>query len=373
MRRRPWLWLSIALVAFGCAAWLMTCGEVHEVPPWSRTTKRVDFPRSMRSQEYVRQRDRRRPLARPVVPPEEGDGRLPIDDPVLRALPPLGRGAVIVVEANALRHSPLGELFVDCMNRRDHEWLDDVQEDWGVNLLEDLDRVAVSDDVLMLAGHFGAAEWAEIFGDRQRESYGDAVIYSAEGADGVPTTSAGWAIWNDELVLTAQSREGLEAAIDRLDGRARAVPPIGEEQTYGEVYGVLSADAIAALLTADQAEMADALREVVDRIELHVDATSDVAMVAAFQGHESDRLTDLAKSIGAALAVARMTAASQGDEELAELLGFARIQASDGSFNLELALPQALLAEHLRAVCDAQQRVSEPLEPTLDTLGASGK
>jgi hypothetical protein len=80
------------------------------------------------------------------------------------------------------------------------------------------------------------------------------------------------------------------------------------------------------------------------------------------QGPGSDELKDVAKSLGAALAVARFKAKADGEEELAELLELARVNPNgSGNFNLELAVPLEMLKRKM-AFC----------QPPADTPGPPG-
>ena len=64
-------------------------------------------------------------------------------------------------------------------------------------------------------------------------------------------------------------------------------------------------------------------------------------MVADVAGPGGQDLDDLSKSFGAALAVGRIKAKSDGDgdEKLAELLDYAKVSPGSGQFTVEVALP----------------------------------
>jgi hypothetical protein len=79
------------------------------------------------------------------------------------------------------------------------------------------------------------------------------------------------------------------------------------------------------------------------RIELHVDAMQDVAAVVRVHGEDPAALSDLARTLGGAIAAGRLEAQASGDAKLAELLDGARVSPEDGRFSLELALPAATL------------------------------
>jgi hypothetical protein len=78
-------------------------------------------------------------------------------------------------------------------------------------------------------------------------------------------------------------------------------------------------------------------------VELHADAMSDVAVTARVSGQDGAAIEDLARALGAALAVARVEARASGERELAELLDHARVARGGEGFSLELALPAELL------------------------------
>ena len=118
-----------------------------------------------------------------------------------------------------------------------------------------------------------------------------------------------------------------------MEGRGPDEPSvIPEGSTYGEMYGVLSVEHLARLLPKEQADLAQRLKDVAQNVELHVDASSDVALVAQVRGEDQDKVADLGKSLGAALSVARMRAQAEGEKEMAQLLDFARVQPDGSSF-----------------------------------------
>ncbi|MCC6554179.1 MAG: hypothetical protein IT372_14330 [Polyangiaceae bacterium] len=157
-------------------------------------------------------------------------------------------------------------------------------------------------------------------------------------------------MWGGGMMVASgrpDSAEPVEDAIDRLestDPRPRSI--LQDHQAYGDIYGVLSLEDLSEMLPSDQGALAEKIREVVERVEVHIDASEDVAMVADVAGPGEESMEDLAKSLGAALAVGRIKAQSDGDDNLAELLDDARVkQAQGGYFSMDVALPMDVLKD----------------------------
>jgi hypothetical protein len=85
----------------------------------------------------------------------------------------------------------------------------------------------------------------------------------------------------------------------------------------------------------------------VQDVELHVDASEDVAITAEVAGGVGSEIEDLAKSLGGALSLARLKAQADGEEKLAELLDYAKIRPNGGQFSLDLALPLDVLIRQM--------------------------
>jgi hypothetical protein len=334
MRRARWFALAALLLT--AAVVVMWLGEGEPAP--ARRTP-VEFP-SFRGQEYQRARKRatlvlpsstaaRAPatLASEVGAPEEPPRR----DPFLIALPVKPGAPVVVFEANALRHSRLGERFVACLRAKGADEFSAWERDTGIDPLKDIDRVAFVGDAVVVSGFFDRVRWDQL--GVSPEPYGEAgrIYRSGDGFVGA---------WRDQLLVLSPDAGSARAAIDQLEGRA-LVPETGisEEMTYGEVYGVLPGVAALGLLGPEQGALASRLAAVASRIELHVDAMQDVAAVLRVRGEDAAGLSDLARSLGAALAVARVEAQSTNDQRLADLLENAEVQPAVGEFSLDLALP----------------------------------
>lgn len=337
--RRTGAWLLAAVLLLVATALLAILSEGGVPAP---ALASVEFPRHLRAPEYQRMERRAvLPPARPALA-AAGEPGLPgrRRDPLLWALPADPRKPVVVFEANALRHSRLGELFLGCLGDGDRSAIDDLRK-VGIDPLKDVDRVAVTSDGAVVSGFFDKVRWDEMFDGAEGTRYGnEGTIFRSSPGDPM---AAG--VWRNQLLVFGRDREAVQAALDRVEGRAPASPPIAEEATYGEVYGVLPGEALRALVPAagGPGDLARRLAEVASRVEIHADAMRDVAVTARVSGADRAGLEDLAKAMGAALAVGRVEARASGEREMAELLDHARVSRGGEGFSLELALPAETL------------------------------
>ncbi|HEY6106102.1 MAG TPA: hypothetical protein VIV59_08985, partial [Anaeromyxobacteraceae bacterium] len=350
-RARFWL-LGAALLLL--ATVLVTL--LAEGGPTAPARAAVEFPRHLRAPEYRRME--RRAILPPLPPPAGAPAGGPGEpgrkrDPLLWALPPDPAKPVVVFEANALRHSRLGELFLGCLGEGERKALDDLKG-MGIDPLKDVDRVAVTPEGLAVSGFFDRVRWGEVFVGAEAAAYGrEGTVYQWSLPPEGGRMAA--AVWRNQLLLLGRDREAVRDAVDRVEGRAPVRPPIPEEASYGEVYGVLPGEALRALVPAGtgSGDLARRLAEVASRVELHADAMTDVAVTARVSGQDRAAIEDLARASGAALAVARVEARAGGERDLAELLDHARVARGGEGFSLELALPAETL-ERWFAGCGAR-------------------
>jgi len=362
-KRLLFLWMAILLLAAGVA--LMLYGE--EPAPVTPEVS-VNFPRRLNPEERRRMENRRvLPAARQ---PQDDKPRGPERprDPVLAAL---GSGkSAVVVEANAIRNSPVGKLLLECiLDDSKENPIEELKREAGVDVLQDLDRVALTDDGVIISGHFGNARWDDLFKQRATSGhYGDgATVYHPKATevnlpDGGRVTrqaDSSLATWGGQMVMVGDSDETVRAMIDRVEGRSAVEQPVlNETQTYGEIYGIISADDLAKIFPADQGDLADRFRSIAQRIEVHVDTSSDVGIVADVQGVDTAQVEDLGKSLGAALSVARLGAKEQDEKEMAELLDLAKVRPDGDRFKVEMAIPLEMLEKQL-SKCGERRRERE--------------
>jgi hypothetical protein len=335
--RKKGLWLGLAVLLLALAAYLM-----QDRQPARPTARHApdEFPRQMRAKEQTRNARRKVAIASP-----DGGGSAHLRDPMLAALPPGGPDrTALVFEATALKAMPVGRMFLRCMEQNGRS--ERMEDRLGVGP-DAIERVAFSDDVTILDGDFAKVDWSSLFDGARGDHYGEhGTIY--ENTDPEAGSSAFVANYDGRYVLTGKSRAEVQAAIDRMEGRApEAAPAIPDDEAYGEVYGKLGVEALAKILDRDQPDLADRLRETAQNIDLHADATSDVLLVSQVTGADGNAVTDLGKAFGGALALGRMTAKSGDDQNLAELLEGARVKPQGGAFGVELALPLDLIERAL--------------------------
>jgi len=347
MRRRN-QWLLAAAVLLALAAYLMSRqGQAPDASPRAQ----VEFPRRLRAPEFQRMEKRKTlpPLPSAALASAQETRRR---DPLISALPGNNGGTVLVIEANAIRHSPIGELLVQCFAARGRgDPVAQFQEQTGIDLLKDLDRIAITEKGMIVSGSFQNARWDKTFGEARASSYGEqGAIYSPAPhslPDGGPAEPM-MGIWNGQLIIIGENGDDVRSAVDRVEGRAPVrAPALPEESSYGEIYGVISAEQLAPLISGNDLALAERLRRVAERIEIHVDTRKDVALAAHVSGRDAAAVSDLGKSLGAMLSLARLHPEVRQNPDLAELLDLARIEPGDGHFDLELALPMEFLEKQL--------------------------
>lgn len=342
LMKKRWGFLVVFAALLCLSAFLMSRGDKPKKP---ERALRAEFPRFPQPWEEQRNQ-KRRTLAPPASSAADMDSYRPKRDPLLVALPYEPKTSAVVFEVSALKESPIGQAWLDCMLEKQADEKDKkrgrdrFKEEFGIDLLNDVERVAISSQkVAILSVAQGAADFSRIGWDKR--NFGErAVIYENE------EKSAVFATWGDELVLVGQSVKEIEASIDRLESKAPAHSPvIPDWSAYGDIYGALSPDELADMLPDEQSDIRDKLRNAVNRVDLHVDTSDDVAIVADVNGDSQDDIRDLAKTMGGALSVARVAAANDGDERLRELLDYATIHPNDGRFSIDVALPLEVLKE----------------------------
>jgi hypothetical protein len=353
LKRAGWLLAALGLLAL--AGFLM-------LQPGERRRRReaLEFPRYQRPVEMERQRQRSTLLARPPNPSSSAQPEPPDADPELRLDPVhvalAGQGIGVVLEASAIKDSPLGRMLLACLSPRDGLGLDELEQKVGIRPLEQVDRVAISSNgvdepVLIVSGDVAGFNPAGL---------GDGVAFEPLGAQGRYAEQHGQAValWGGQLLLLGKP-DGVRATLERLEAGAAPEAQSLSAEAYGEMYGTLSGSAASVLLPN---EMRERFRDAAERVNVHVDARDDLLLVAEVYGSKQDALEDLGRVIGAAFALGRLQAAREKEPMLADLLDESRVIPGAGSFQIEMALPLATIQEQL-GECAKGGSALEPRAP----------
>ena len=113
MKSRSNRWLILGAILLCLGAWMMSQDDEVTVGK----APQIDFPKYLTEDELVRLEKRRmQPMNFPTTA-EEGDDERDMEprDPVLRAFGAGDNKSILVFEANAIRHSALGEGFLNCL------------------------------------------------------------------------------------------------------------------------------------------------------------------------------------------------------------------------------------------------------------------
>lgn len=351
-RRVRWPWLAVAALLLALGAWLMLGNEPAPRPP----PPQVTLPRRMTKDEKVRGEARQTWV--PLAPPDAGQRVLPPSrprDPVMAMMPPKIERAAVVAEVNAILNSELGGLMMDCLFEGDPSALA-MLRDGGFDPATKVDRVALIDDAFVVTGDFrGSAVNALLGGDGVRRGYGQkGTLLEWPRPDGGATVMG---LWDSQLMVTGADEAGTKALLDRLEASGPVTPGVlKEDDAWGEVYGAISADAIADVLGERDERLAQTVRDSAQDFTLHMDVGHDVGLVGDVGVNDPQKGDELRKALGSALSLARMQAQARGRTDEAELLDMAMVRGvEDGAFRLEAGLPHEYLKKTLEQ-CVARQR-----------------
>lgn len=366
MQKRRWPWLLGAVLLIACASFLMRVGEGEPQP--RSTWNRIDIPR--RATQEDKERMAQRQVLDPMLPPKVDAGVAPPParprDPVLAALGGKFDKGAVVIEANAVRNSPIGQLLVDCIDSAGEGGrLERLKERTGVDPLTQLDRVAVTDDMVVFSGDFKALK-TDSFGATPTQFGDSAQLVQLLRPDGGPGGTLG--TWGGQLIAVGDDPEQVKQTLERIEGKRPMEPgALNDSQAYGEIYGVLSPEALAELLAEENPELAERVGQVAQRVELHVDASGDVGVAARVEATNAEDAKEVSKALGAAMAMVRLQARSEGKNDIADLLDMGKVVSDGASFRLEAGIPQPWIESALKKCVERnkarRERRAEPSPP----------
>lgn len=351
MKKSSALLLGLGAVFLVAAYLLAQCGEekLAGAGPTIQPVKQVEFPRERR----MKKRSTTETPATPA-PATPTVGR----DKLSRALNSPGKDGALVIEVNAIRHSPLVDKILTCERSRKGDaasGLDTLREELGIDVTEDVDRVAFDKDVLAVSGFFKDLKLPEELG--AGEAFGDEgrlfKVKDESGKD-IVIGKVG-----EELIVTGFSEAEVKGAIDRAEGRAAPAAPFPANVAGGEVYGLVGAAFLQDLLSSADDPVAKRLASVITQSTLQVAVDDAAALSMDIQASSPEEGQNLGKTLGGLISMAREDARARGDDELAGLLDQGEVKIrDDGSVALDVAVPGETLLKMFG--CDGN---GKPLDP----------
>jgi hypothetical protein len=325
----------VALIMLGVAAALARCSD-ERLGVTLPSVRPIEFPRERALKEA---RQQRRSASQPTVatsPTPEATSR----DRLLRALSSPGKDGAVVVEVNALRHSPLVDALLKCraaQNGSEQAGFELLKDELGIDVTEDVDRVALDPQVLAVSGFFENLKVPPEAGEG--EGYGDAGrIFTVPGDQGKPAYVAKV---GTDLIMTSTNVDEIKAAVDRAEGRGEAPATFPEGTIGGEVYGIVGASLVRSLvaLGGDGGHL-DGVLDMLTTSKIRMAVDTDAALSLDIGTKSPSDGAELARALGGAVALARTRAAADGEAELAAMLEQAKIIPNDdGSIAFDVAVP----------------------------------
>jgi hypothetical protein len=324
---------SVALLLVAAA--LARCGDERVGGVTAPVVKQVEFPRERAAREQRQQRAAQVAGGKAPTAPATS----PSTDRLTRALSSPSKNGAVVFEVNALRHSPLVDAIINCRRQQggdEMHGLDLMKSELGIDLTEDVDRVAVDAEVLAVSGFFSKMQLPAELGEG--EVYGDAGrIFTLEGDKGEP---AYMAKVGDDLVMTSTDPVQLKAAIDRAEGRSEAPSSFPAGVVGGEIYGMVGPGLLGQLVQMGGASELAGLSQMLTTSQVRMSVDDAAALSLDIGTKSPEDGSELAKALGGAVAMARAEALSSGRADLAGMLEQARVEARpDGSIAFDLAVP----------------------------------
>ena len=327
----------------------------------------VQFPRydeEVLEIKRARRPYQQKPLSLPEVQPSEGTERVVEPDPVLRGLRAIpDSNGVMVLEANAIKHSWIFDALEGCIDFQTTDLPEGFPQDFDI--MESVDRVATGDGVALVSGFFEGIDWEAAIGDPIEERDGAKIFEASEGQY--------FAIWDDQMMVTAESREQLDDVLRGLSDPTSLPSEGGLEpgNAFGDIYGQLNGMVLKNLVPEEyQDQLTPELLESLQGVDFHVDTSQGLAMSAQVHSDNEETLKALNFVMKLALNQAQSSAIDLADEDIAvDALGLAQAlkasqigSAEDGTLNFDLALPKQVMESFLYEACSQIQEEDPMIE-----------
>jgi hypothetical protein len=304
--------LALAVILLVAGAALSRCSETAEEAPEGGERALLKQPPKPK---VVYPRDAFRRARKPSERKEQAAKLAKAAaDPIQRAMATPGGGTVFV-EVNAIRHSKLASALLRCREAEATESLRAMKEMLGIDPLEEVDRVAIHEDLIAVSGFFEELKMPD--GVETAGEYGDGAsmfkLPNPESADGAPMHLAKL---GDGLLVLGETEADVRAAVDRAEGRGEPAQPMAPHLVRGsEIYGRFGPELLAELLG---------------------------------NAAGADPLVQTVQQVVTGMALMRQQAKNDGVDELAALLAEARVlPQKDGAFGVDVAVPGDLILDAL--------------------------
>ena len=358
MNRRLAKWTTNGSALFFLTGVLLLGAYSISRPPEAefRPAEEVQFPRY--DEEKLKLKQAKRPFSKNAyssesLKPQDAGGTPTEPDPILRGLRALPESnGLMVLEANAIKHSWIFEAMEGCLDFQTIDLPKGFPEDFDI--MESVDRVATGDGVAMVSGFFDGIDWDAAIG-APLEERSDAKIFEA-------TEGRYFAIWDNQMMVTADSRERLDNVLNGLADPS-SLPDSGgleSKDVYGDIYGKLKGAVLQNLVPQEyQDQITPELLEALEGVDFHVDTSQGLAMSAQVQSSDNETLKALKFVMKLALDQAQSSVLELAEEDtpmdalgLAQALEASQIGAAeDGALNFDLALPREVMEGFLREAC----------------------
>ena len=210
---------------------------------------------------------------------------------------------LVAVDAQALRASPWADRVRTCIRVQSGQELDEMRDGVGFDPLEDVDRFVVTDDVFVMEGRFGGADWLALPEEMTRVLGPDgiAIYQGRRGEEG-----ENLAVLSDGLIVVGRKRAALDEALDRLAGRRPLGPAIPMPNAMGPVIASIKASTLVEGLPVPWGarEVASAALDAADlRATLTLSVGEDVDVSASIFGEPGTNLAPVTAALSGVLAL----------------------------------------------------------------------
>lgn len=329
-----------------------------EPPDRAASKTRVQYPRDL-----PRTAERPRRMTQRPEEPERND-QAPGRDPVVAAISSAENVSAVFIEVNAIRHSPIIEEAIRCLEADTDAELERLRQELGIDLTKDIDRIALGQDAVAISGFFEDLKFPAEFGDGVAYGESGTLFEVPMGPKNSHLARIG-----EGLLLLGPDEASLRAAVDRVEGRASFPPPNTPEGAPSEIYGTVDATFLSKLLAAGSNPQMEQLGALIEQSQIRVLFDDAVSVSLDVQAKTPEQGRDLAKTLRGALAALRREAAQEGQLDVASLWEQARVLPGDGgAFGIDFAVPKtaflgALGCQEPETSQDATDRAQRAPQP----------